>query len=50
MGRWKVKGRGQFGESIIICWEINKKKKLKIRERMLEMGGWCRFWCDLVGA
>ena len=32
---------GKVGESIIISWKINKKKKLKIRERMLDMGGWC---------
>ena len=32
---------GEVGESMIISWKINKKKKLKIRERMLDMGGWC---------
>ena len=32
---------GEVGESMIISWKINKKKKLKIRESMLDMGGWC---------
>ena len=43
MGRWKGKvgGGGEVGESIIISWKINKKKKLKIRERMLDMDRWC---------
>ena len=43
MGKWKCK-RGKVRESIIISWEINKKKRFKKRERerMLKMGGWCR--------
>ena len=42
---------GKVGESITLSWQINykkwkikknkKKKELKIRERMLEIGGWC---------
>ena len=31
--------RGKIRKSITISWEINKEKKLKIRERMLKMGG-----------
>ena len=45
MGRWNVKGRGNIGGSITLSWEIDKKKKLKKRERMMEMGGWCGRWC-----
>ena len=35
----RQKGRGKVGESVTIHWKINKrkKKKLKIREKILEI-------------
>ena len=37
-----VKERGKVGESIILSWEIIKEKiELIIKEKMLEVGGWC---------
>ena len=44
----KLKEMGKVRKNITISWEINKKKNIKIRERILKMGGWCGRWYSLT--